>query len=269
MSIFNISKQTQGGGLLNDVDGTVVKSYTRQFDFTKKDGTVAAGDVPVWTIVIKAGDVEREENYGVGRGLQSVIRATKDGKTFEARPGQTMPEGFNANTPSAKLTTELANVKCPVDVDAGNNGKGDVSVIEGLTFHWNRKVETFTGNDGKPAKTEILLPTAYVGKGKATAAGGAKAAKGKAAEPAEDDDSDDSFDVEEATVELVQAILGEADDNTITKAAVLKPAFAAMKEDSDTWTDARKKEATRLLTNSKFFAADGRPWTWDGKSIAL
>src|SRR5690242_10749701 len=109
MSLFS-SDNLRESGFMDDVQATIKSARCQQFDFTDKSGKMVATDSTVLTLVlIDPNGKERAEQYGVGRAANGKIKASKDGKTFEARPGQQMIDGFDKKSKLGQLIAEIAN----------------------------------------------------------------------------------------------------------------------------------------------------------------
>lgn len=248
------SNQTEGTGLLNDVDVTWVGLAFKEWDY---NGSVPEA-VPALEITMEVdGDDSTQVQYFSAGKLKDWVPSA-DGTTLEAVGSAT---GINKTTNLAILMNSLVEAGYPEEeID------DDCTAFIGLKCHMVRVPAPKRSGlpetpraDGKVfEKTNLIVSDIISMPGEAKAAkGGAKGkatkatTKGKAAAGGEEDSKD----------KATQVVLDILSDNPkgLDKKKLGQMVFVALKSDP-------ARNSVLQLVFSDEFLNDG-PWTFDGKTV--
>lgn len=260
------SEMKHGTGLINDVDVTVREARWVSWDYQGKIQTpVLAMGI---TFVTDDGE-EHDQYFSAGNDALKSFVPSKDGKTTVAvKEGG----GLNDNSTLALFMVSLVEAGFPED-KLGD----DATALEGLYCHIVRKPqpkrEGIAKQEGQREQTYIAVekihslpwekkvskPGGVAAKKSVVGKPAAAAAAGKtngAAAPTDDSELD-----AKAMGAVMDAAMGNG--GSIAKSGLSQAIFKALVKDPD-----RNKVVT-LAFKDEFLAAEGRPWTYDGTTVAV
>jgi hypothetical protein len=271
MSIF--STETQTSGRFNDAPATIKSVRAVKYDFVTKEGVNKGSAPAVQYILITEDGREIKDIWGLGRAMSERVKATPDGKTFVALPGQTMPAGFNKATAIAMVMAAIAEhaPELAEAIDQGNGGKGDLTLLDGHKFHFRIQSRKYEAQDGTTKTDDVLLPTQYLGKGKGAKSAPAKTSKSKAkADEDEDEEEDTDFDVDAELTTLIKKVL-KSQDEGITKIqlqGLMVPELAKAAKKNSAW-EPHRRDALAKISDVSWLKeqAEAGEWDYTGKQI--
>lgn len=249
------------GGLFDDYRGKVTEARYAMYDYAKADGTPGTKDgQPVLVARITIENVEvpdakpNVQYYSVG--AKGFVPNDKDGGRTAVSDGTA--RGISKTSNLAKLRNELVSIGFPEEKITD-----DISFLDGLDAHWNKKAQPKRPGDQQESKP-LLLPTKIYEVSSASVAKKGTAVKSskKAAATAETG-ADDKQKAIATVVDLLAA------KKSIAIAKIKMDCFRAHLKDTDT-----RNLVTAIVDPEKggleFFAegeAEGL-WKFDGETIA-
>lgn len=259
MSMFKPSDMSEGGGLLDDFDGTITEARTVMFDYQG-----SGPSTPSILLKIKTEDGEAiDQNWSVGKA--SDWQPSEDGKKL-------IPIGratsLVASSNAGILMASIVNAGFPED-KIGD----DISVLEGLKAHFIRVpaperkgiVQTPRA-DGKTFEKTILtvsrvlqLPwdAAKPVAAKVTPPKGKPAASSKPAAAAAS-----TGDIQAEAVGILLAILSD-NDGTVEKKAL--PGLV-MKAAAD---NPNKSKLVQTIFSDAFLGQEGQGWIYADGTVVM
>lgn len=240
---MNPNTFTEGGGILDDTDGTVVDAKWQIFAYGGK-----AQPAPGLFMTIEhdnGGKTEESEQFW-SCGSSKDWQPSRDGKSISSPTGKA---GFVKSSNVAILISSLVEAGFPED-KLGI----DPTVFVGLNAHWLRKANPDRKVDGKEGSSTLCVDAInklpWEAKGKAGAKAGAKAAA---------DTNDSEFN--EALTDLVMTAITDA-GGSISKKDLTVAVFKLGKgPNAKAYMDALKDDT--------FLKSDGVPWTLEKGVISI
>jgi hypothetical protein len=228
-----------GGGILNDVNATIIKARFAMFDYMGKQEPTPAIQL---TLQPEEGE-EQEQAWSLGSTQD--WRPSEDGRyILMINPNKTDAK-LNKNSNGGILLTSMVEKGVPVVLLAG-----DITKLEGMKCHWVQIPDTRnltkgkrTGKDGKQYDKTILVVSALVSlpTGSATAASPAGAAAASVSSAASD--------VTESAVGTLTQLVLEAGD-AFAKKDLAGKAMAALEG------NAKKTQILQVMFKDEFIKAN-------------
>ena len=236
------SDYTTGGGLLDDVDVTIVKAAFAAWDY----GGTRTEKVPALCLTLTGDEVDGEQEQYYSAGSARDFAASKDGKELMSIGSRT---SLNDSSNAAIFLKSLVDAGFPEDDLAD-----DITALVGVCCHVKRvpapERKGLKKREGDRESTVLVVTELNEAK-KAKGKGKAKAkAKGKAAGGGEDED------VTKKATAVVLEILSELPaDEVLEKADIPSMVLAKVKGHPDA-------KAIFQVAYTDEFLANG-PWTYD------
>lgn len=247
-----------GGGLKNDFDGTIKSARFVEYDYNGKSDAILAvcleivpddGEV-IQPDYISAGKLEFFRPSTNGHGAVKVGKATElsDSSNLKSFRDALVALGF----PEDKLDT------------------GDITVIEGGNYHFNRKPQKERAGQTKTAAQierekkygppTQLLPTAIntLPGEKKKGSSNTNAKPATAAAASSSSASGETDRATEVLLEILSSKGGKVDKKDLPS--------LAFKIGTD---NVEKKMLARVLFNEDFLKSESAPWSYDGATITL
>ena len=258
---LNPDQFSEGGGLIDDVDVTLVKARFVAFDY---NGKSADGDVPCLKVDIQTEDDEIEQYYSMGKLVDWL--PSDDGKQL-----------LSVGSATAIRLTSNGGIFLRTLVDAGfpaDKLGEDISVLDGLEAHMMQIPEPTRSGIKKTKEQEekekkfgpktILTVTAInklpweKAKTKKKPGKAAKTAKPKTTKKTKKEEADTgSGDVESKVAEFILGLLAE--EGAAAKKDLPAKIFADFKEDPD------KSAMVKLAFDDEFLEAG--PWAYEDGTL--
>lgn len=251
------------GGLIDDVDAKITEAKFMMYDYNGS----ADVSVPALGLELELTDGTKHESY-YSAGDAKFWAPSGDGKTLVATGDK------SALTNQSKLgifIAELVAAGFPED----KLSSGDISVLVGLTAHWQRKADpkrTGLVRTGKNADREqsTLIVVKILGlPGEAVKASPTKAAAGQpTTATAASSSTGTSADVDGPATEILLEVL-PANGGSIAKNRLSQAVFKAISKGHP--HEASKSAITSRVFNDEFLKAGAASglWAFDGTTISL
>lgn len=236
---------TEGGGLLNDVDGVIKAAEVVMYDYNGKSPV----ESPALHLTIEVDGEDHEQYWSVGQARDWA--PSKDGKCIEALRGQT---GLNRGSNAAILLQSFVESGFPED-----SIEDDVTCFVGLDAHWIRvpaperpglkRTPREDGNTYDPQVLVINNVNALPGDkkaGKAKTGGKAKAGGGG--------------DAKAKAEEIVMELLADNPEG-VKKSELPKAAYSALKNDP------LRNEVAKIVFSDDFL--NSGPWEYKNGVVKL
>lgn len=249
----NLNPETflEGGGLIDDVDVTVLEARFESFDYNGK----AEEPIPALKLKVQAADTEVEQYYSMG-AMKDWI-PSEDGKQLLAVGSAT---AIRLSSNGGIFLKALVDAGFPAD-KLGD----DISILEGMQCHMiqvpepersMKKTEAQLEREKKFGPKTILVVSEvqtlpWEKKKPAGKPGGKKVAGKKKAAKKEEN----NIDIETKATDVINTLLAEA--GTLTRLELPAKIVAAMKDDAD-----RIEIVKMVFDPSEEFLKNG-PWTYD------
>lgn len=247
-----------GGGLLDDVDVTIVRSRFGLWDY---NGAIPK---PIFALGVTFADEEgnkAEQWYSAGNTEFHI--PSDDGKRAQAVGKEA--KGLHESTNAMLFLASMINSGFPED-----KLSDDVSVFEGTKVHVNRVPKpksNFVGANAGGGKGDgKILVVTKVYEATAAATGGKKAAPKKAAEaPAAAGAAAAPVASGEVATKAADAVLNVlmAKGGSVPKSGLAAEVFKLMAKDPD------RNAVVQMAFSDDFLKQDGHPWSYDGTTISM